>query len=179
MNIDIYATGLQAGPKNNKQAGCAIILLATDNKNRTIKRAMTFPLKNSTTNLAALQAARLGLLALRPYLAKREYSISLHVDNPYVIDMIEKLPPSPGSDQVYRASPKTNNEVVTALRTLYELFNTVSVGYRKFDSGIGNECRILANGAAMTQTATDSGTRELTPEQATQARSDNVETRSE
>lgn len=156
MNIDIYAAGCAANAKGkkDKQSACALILIATDGQ-RTVRRAMTFALKNSTANLASLQAARLGLLALRPGVLKRGYQVTLHTDSRYVIDLVEKV------SGAFKVQPKANQDVVEKFRAVYSDLDGVAVGYGKFDAGIGNECLLLARSAAMTQIATDSGTREV------------------
>lgn len=159
MNIDIYAAGCAVNQKGvkEKSSACAIILVATDGK-RTVRRAMTFPLKNSTVNLAALQAARLGLLSMKPGVLKRGYQVVFHTDSRYVIDLVEKV------GGAFKVAPKANQDVVEKFRAVYNDLDGIAVGYGKFDEGIGNECLLLARGAAATQIATDSGTREYDPQ---------------
>lgn len=155
MIIDLYATAQANGPKDNRQTACALVMVATDTAKRVQVRRQAFPLGASTINLASIQAIRLALMALRPWVLTKQVPVNLYTDSYYAIGMLAKV----GAN--YKADPKFNIAAVTSMRGWSDKIHKLILIPDKFVAGIGYECVLLARNAAVAQTMVDGGTREF------------------
>jgi ribonuclease HI len=153
--ITIYATG-HSTPKD-KHAGCAVVLLTTSSDG-SLKRLMSFKLGVASLNLAVLQAARLGLMAIKPEACAQE--VHLLVDHPYVVDMLQMVADGVGSFR-YAKSPQANQGQVSDLRGWASRIPRLVVKRQVFNDGWGAECVRAAREAAEQQSTLDTGTRAL------------------
>lgn len=156
MKLDLYVAGFMA-KENVLKSGCAVVLMALHAEGRKQRRELVHHLGASTLNLANLQAVRIALLAVKPRYYKN-HEIILHCNNYYISDILTVKEKDDTGQLVYRVNPKSNQELVEVIRKLFVLTNTK---LDKTDSDILNECFALAKHAAIQQTSSDSGTKEL------------------
>lgn len=159
MKIDIYTSAQTIGQKEERRTACAMVMTATAPDGRVQVRKMAFPLGTSTLNLAGLQAVRLAALGLRQWVAARRAKVNIFTDSHYALEMLAK------EGESYKADPKTNVEVVSAMREWCDKLPGLTLHHQKADSGIGNGClvqaRDLATSTATSQTPSDGGTKEF------------------
>ena len=154
MKIDMYVSGAVASGKN-KQSGTAIVCTTKWPDGRTQRREMTFGFDAATINVAAIRSITIACKAIRQWALLRAPQITIHTDSHYAIEALARV------DGKFKIEPRTNLKEVAEARAVVGALVGLSLAYEKFDSGIGNQCAVLARAVALSQQATDTGTREV------------------
>jgi ribonuclease HI len=138
--------------KPTQIAGCGVVVVFTDDHNRTQFRTYKYGLGNSTQNLADLQAVRLALASVRP--AFRGGEAILHVNSSYVLRVMER------EGKAFIVNPKKNVREVTEVRKWYGFYNDISVVMENPNDDNMMQAKDLAEMGLATQEHSDSGTLE-------------------
>lgn len=153
MKIDFYCVGMcQDNGKPTQIAGCGVVIVFTDDHDRTKFRTFKYGLGNSTQNLADLQAVRLALSSVRP--AFRGGETVLHVNSSYVTRMMER------EGKAFLSNPQKNSREVTEVRRWYSFYSNISVVVENPDDDNMMQAKDLAEIGLATQEHSDSGTLE-------------------
>lgn len=149
MKIDLVCAGAcRDNGKPTQIAGCGVIIILTDDYDRVQSREFGWALGNSSSNLANIQAARLGLSSVLPQFRGNE--TLLHMSSKFVVDLLKT-----------EIVPKKNIDEISELRRWFSYYPEI-VAHTFNDGHIDVETikrvKDLAKTALERQEHFDSGT---------------------
>ena len=146
IKITICGFCVDAG-KPTQRGGAVAKLVSVDEQQRTAKRTIQAATGNSTRPQSELKAALLGLLAV----SQRQRQNRVEFGSPkYVSDFLEKV-----DGKYKRVDVKSNVELITKLRTVFDAFSDISLAVDKDEM---KEALQLSKETAEKQDNKDSGT---------------------
>ena len=151
MKIDFYCVGVcQNDGEPTQLAGCGIVVVLTDDHNRTKFRTFKYALGNSTQKLADLQAVRLALASVRS--SFRSGNAHLHIDSTYVARILEK------SGKAFIESLSEYKREAQEVRQWFGYYSRILVIVENQNDENMLQAKDLANIGLATQEHSDSGT---------------------
>lgn len=138
----------------NGKTACGVLLLYK-NGDDTFKRTMAFATNTATNNAVHMRAVYVALASLNDSLLKDNAdNITIFTSNIYVQNMLQIV------DGDYNATPKSNQEEVTAARSYYDLAGRPEVK-KALKNDYMTEALELAKYSAEHQVNKDTGTVKL------------------
>lgn len=154
MKIDFYCVSIcQNDGEPTQLAGCGIVVVFTDDHNRTKFRTFKYALGNSTQRLADLQVIRLALASVRsPF---RSANACLHINSTYAARMLEK------SGKAFVESFFEYEYEIKEVRQWFGYYGKMYFVVGDMSNENMLQAKYLADIALATQEHADSGTLEL------------------
>lgn len=153
MKIDFYCVSVcQNDGEPTQLAGCGVVVVFTDDQNRTKRRIFRYALGNSTQRLADLQVIRLALASIRsPF---RGADTCLYINSTYAARILEK------SGKAFVESFFEYEHEVQEVRQWFGHYGKISI-VENMNNNNMLQAKDLANIALATQEHVDSGTLEF------------------
>jgi len=152
MKIDFYCVGIcRDDGKPTQLAGCGIVIVFTDDQNKTKFRSSKYGLGNSTQNLADLQTVRLALASVKSSFRGVESTI-IHTSSPHAAKMLER------EGKAFVAGISENTHVVDEIRKWFGFYSNISIIVENPNDDNMIQAKDFADIALVTQEHSDSGT---------------------